>query len=567
MMYCGKCGTKNSENNLFCKKCGAKLETVENTNNNLKIEKKSSKVKIFVMITVLICFIGIISVIIILNLGQNEKKQSLELKEEQELKESIKGEIALDKYVIYSVDGKLKYLNANEKEPVTIDEYNPKYREFFLFGDIGSKVSKNGELLLYTLSEGYASNKTLYLFDVKNNKESKYIGSNVLYYKFSKNDNYIVYTEKEENKLNLYVYDYKENIKIDSSISEVIDVTEDSVLYIKNKDLYLKELSLREENSGRIATNCINAILNEKYDKVLYIKKSEKESKNFDYYVYDMELGIDEKVLENVSYITSYSENFDEFFYDVRQGDFSDLLEDYHDIYYKNKNVNEKIISNVNYVLVSDVNKKINLYFTKERNKSYDVFFQFGKDSPIKIANSETLPRGKILENYILLESKFNGNFGYTAIKIENNKLDKENQITSTREIALYKDGIVYLDIYDDTSEKVIGDLKFLQNGKVTTIQSSVSNFFVKENKLYYFTNEGDFYIFDESSKNLLKDIYYIVLYCSDKNMYVFKESSNSEYLDLYKYDGKNLELIDKDIMVISLSKNFLEDLGIDWEL
>lgn len=421
-MKCSKCGNELKEDDLFCTKCGKKVEqevkeekTEKSLNNNAKEKQKSKKWKVLVPILIILI---IIAGILVFKKVNNESSQSnanvINTDEEKVITTYernnvglLKGENITDEE--YNQNNDLisyKYLdNDNVEQEVKLNyEYDSLNRVTKISEETGPYVSINyiGEEnkivsidnyfpgLLMRYSFGYFDNeypKILKLTDFPNSDGSLNFGGCILFEEKELNGKkYVLTVETDEND---NIISRKINLKENIDNENIFDILE-----IVPFEYFQGEMLNTEEDMRSII---LDTVIDLDFGKIIshgkdiYLKENEKEQKN----IYDnsnrilsRELAtsdlkyfykyVDINSKEYEYYCFAYSENKDDFY-------ISDWTEEEIEKYggveqkyrvHKDENGNVtkiETISNEEKIKREDINEKLKEYQEYVDNNKVDT--------------------------------------------------------------------------------------------------------------------------------------------------------------------------------------------------
>lgn len=213
-------------------------EIIENLKNYYYNNTK--KVKMYGLIVIGVLIILVIAIVFLLS-------------------NSITKKVNEHALIYVTADDEIKYITSNHKEAITFSKNS----------DVSDIVYANTNTnFLYLKNDGlYFMNTT------KTSEGAKKIKSDVSEssYAFSRDDKYIVFIDNDNN---LYVYDYKDSQKLDTSVEEIAGISNDKVYYEKDDNIYVRSLKASKNDKKKIAT-VSQYIFNEDMTKMLYLKENE----------------------------------------------------------------------------------------------------------------------------------------------------------------------------------------------------------------------------------------------------------------------------------------------------
>lgn len=370
----------------------------------------------------------------------------------------------------------------------------------------------------------------LYLYDAKDKDETTKIASDVKEYQFSDSDKYIVYLNNDDE---LMVYDYKENHKLDSDVSNVVkDIVNDKILYVKENVLYIRSVNYKKKDRNKITEDFdVFVRFSEDGKKVVYIS-GDGEGKLF---TYDVKKDRKDKIANDVTTYYCDDKSCDELFY-VTQ-------EDTRNLYYYDGKESKSVSKDLYSVASVDVKNKRVLY-TKNVKGELILYFQtVGKDAYEVENKMNSLKPAKLFDDgiYYFTDDR---DLNYVAIK--GSKLGHTKNIGKDVIVSLYeyKDGFVFL----ENVENAKGDLYIAKNGKSRKIDEKVSSGLVSisndGSKIYYLRNykdnKGDLCVSKGGKGKLILEDVYEYQYVKDDLIYAIKDYIASKARgDLYRYTGK----------------------------
>lgn len=395
---------------------------------------------------------------------------------------------------------------------------------------VGESVSN---ILYANTTERYVLFKKgsdLYLYDSKKDEETIKIAENVNVFKFSSDDKYVIILDKEDS---LSVYNYKTNTKIESDVSEIIDVSDKKVIFEKDNVIYTRSINPKKDDRERITAEYgSNIKFSEDGKNVIYINKEN------DLVVYNTSNNKDNKISGNVKKYYCDKESCNKLFYIEN----SDVKK----IYYYNGKKATKVAEGIYDILDVDVNEKQVVYSTTDSG-TYTIHYQEVDKEAVKV--EEKLPSVRVLRIYEGKEIYYiTGKNEVKYAKISGNKVNKPRSL-GTEVIGylnLYKDGFAFVTEVDSNGN---GTLYLAKNGKAKKIDNNVNSTFIKVNKtgnkIYYFKDYevvGTLYVTSGSKNKKIDENVYNFTYINDDLIYYIKDYSNTKSRgDLFIYKkGKN---------------------------
>lgn len=325
-MFCGKCGTQNADDSLFCKECGAPLDQAQAVDHELEsadsadviavqpmhiARKRNLKMGIAAAVAALLA-VAVITVYVLLPLFSVEDKADFFLYYKD-------GEV----YGTSLSNGKLQQMEGlclDEKAIETyyqdwgyyqvIDSYNSFESDsgMFYVSDCMNafadciQMSKDGRILFYTdlIEHVDGGGMSLsYCYINKPEQDLIEIAENVSEYIVSESDKIVTYLTYDEH--GLYQYNFNDKEKIDNGIDDYrVSTDGKKIVYrTENGDLYLKNAGKEKEKIDSAVSSI--SYISESFDTVYYekgdslYKKAEEEEK--------------EKIASDVAYINKIYES------------------------------------------------------------------------------------------------------------------------------------------------------------------------------------------------------------------------------------------------------------------
>lgn len=378
----------------------------------------------------------------------------------------------------------------------------------------------------------FQKNEALYLYDSKEKGETTKIVSDIktAEYYFTEDDKYIVALDEKDN---LVVYDYKETNKIEKDVSEIVGMTDNRIMFIKENVLYVRSIKPSKDDRLKVT---------EEYDT--YIDFSE-DGKNIVYidnernlHLYDIKNDEDEKIAKNVSSYYCDSKSCKKMFYVENDNTKT--------IYYYNGKEAKSLSKDIYSVNAYDVDKK-QIVFTKVNEKEYSLYYQKVDEDAVEIENGITSLRTvKLFEGKDIYYITSDNELKYAQINGA-----KINGVKSIGEdvngyLIPHKKGYVYVGDVEDSK----GTLYLVDNGKNKQIDENVANSLItvgNDGKSIYYLKDykttGDLYVSNggRKGKEIDKDVYNYE-YVQDDLIYLIKDYSVSKSRgDLYRYTNKSV--------------------------
>jgi len=477
----------------------------------------------------------------------------------------------------------------------------------------------------------YTNNNSLYLLDTSVGGVGTIISSNVKEYGFSLDDKYVYYID---NNSDFYVYnrDSEETTKISSNVDKVETMNDGNIIYSESNKLVYQKLN---DEKNIIADSYATVELNSDSRLILYSIEDEDTK---DYYLYSISDKKSEKVLDNVVKLYSKDNNYTKFIYTVNASSemdatsvLSDSLkssdnnfvsykyEDYtsgkitkaqyeanqkeaiqvelrnsireaakeytvsgYDLYYKNNDTENLIVSNINDVYYYDMRGQIYSYtkYSYESNSlnisDYEnvddfvvdlqnarlnsMYFKYGNNSAsMAYKNITSDAKVKLRNNseyYLLVQDQDYYTLYYSKITNRSIKLvgEIDNNLLSNKLIDEYVDGYLYTNYINNRYY-----LNLVYEGRTRTLAEDVNPEYIAVSEtndgIYYLKTTGeninDLNIYNGIRTSKVASEIYSFMYINDDLIYVTKNyDSVTKTSDLYRLEGtNNLTLIYKDIV------------------
>ena len=380
----------------------------------------------------------------------------------------------------------------------------------------------------------FMKNEDLYLYDSKNKGETKKIIDNVISYYFTDDDKYVI-ALCDDNSLR--VYDFKEENKIESDVSEIMSISNNKVVYVKENILYVRSINPNKDDRNKITEDYDSQLkLTDDSKSILYLNK-DRELVN-----YNIKKDKDEVIAKKVSAYYCDTESCDKLFY-IESDNTKKIF------YFDGKNSKE-VAKDIYTISAYDIENKQVIYTTIS-NGLYTLYYQKVGNDAVKIEDKLTSVR-----TVRLFEGKdiyyVNGDSEVRYVKVSGSKLGDVKTIASdvSGYLYAYKDGYAFIADVDSTSK---GKLYLAKNGKAKEIDDDINYNLItvnkKGNKIYYlkdYKSSGDLYVTSGGKGKKIVDDVYTFEYVKDDLIYYIKDYSTSKSRgDLYKYNGKEIKLVD----------------------
>lgn len=441
--------------------------------------------------------------------------------------------------VYLTMDDEFKFISSKKKDGTLIDEK----------GDKISNVTFSNASDKYIM---FTKDNDLYLYNTAKKDSAVKVASDVMDAYFTDNDKYIIYLDDDDN---LYSYNYKDKVKLESKVDNIEMVTKDYVFFEKDENLYMRSVKASKDDKKKITSDYYSVVFNEAKTKILICKspngksnkassvnvaidKDSEASSDYDalndFYVYTIKSDKTEKVLDDVV-SAYYDDDFTEFYYlkesKTSEFDLSIIIDD------DKKETDEKFVA-YSYEDVYDGKISYREYWDNADEK-YEVEF-----------------RNKIRERI----ADYTADGGYTLYYV---KGSKETKIADNVEELINYDytskSIAYSKISYDTNKKIkISEIEYFSD--ITS--------YINDNKKYTVeinvSGDNSYTLGDDIDEIYLinKAIYYV----SDEDL--FYTRVNNKTLDSPKTLGEKVWIVDatgdyKDgILFITDQKDAVGDLN-----
>lgn len=392
----------------------------------------------------------------------------------------------------------------------------------------------------------FQKNESLYLYDSKEKEETTKICSNVSGYAFSEDDKYVVIIDENDN---LSVYNFKETIKIESEVDNIIEVSKDMILYEKEGNLYVRSMDPKKDDRLKVTEDYDTYVhFSEDGNNILYINGERK------LYQFDVIKDKEKKIANDVSTYYCDSSSCEKLYYVG--------LSDEKAIYYYDGKNNIKLARNIYNVNAYDVEEEIIIYSVLE-DDDYTLYYKKSTNDAIVIEDGldsiRTVKLFKDKEIYYIT-----GDNEVKYVKITGSKLGNVKSIGEDVKgyLYLYKNGYAYVTDVDDNQN---GNLYMVKNGNVKKIASNVNNSLISVSndgkKIYYvsdYQTSGDLCVTTGSKGKVVEKDIYNYEYVKDDLIYLIKDYSLSKSKgSLYRYNGKVTKIADEVTRISSIPVYF----------
>ena len=371
----------------------------------------------------------------------------------------------------------------------------------------------------------------LYLYDAKSKDETTKIVSDVVAYMFSFDDKYVVALDKEDN---LRVYNFKETIKIEKDVSSIIGISEDKVLYEKEKILYVRSINPKKDDRLKVTEEFdTNVRFSEDGKTIIYIDNSKK------LHLFNINRDKDVEVAKNVTKYYCDKESCNKLYYESR--------DDIKSIYYYDGNDSTRIAKDIYNLNAYDVERK-QLVYTVLDDGEYSLYYQKGTNDATLIENDlQGIKEVKLFDGKDIYFTTSDSEIRYARIGGSKIKVVKSIADDVSGYFHAHKDGYVFVSDVDDGS----GVINLVKRGKVKKIDEDVYTGFIAIGKdgdrIYYlkdYKTSGDLYVSTGGrGKEVEKDVRNYE-YVNDDLIYFIRDFSTSKGAgDLYRYTNKSVKI------------------------
>lgn len=387
----------------------------------------------------------------------------------------------------------------------------------------------------------------LYLYDSKKKDETQRIVKEVSTYGFTEDDKYVFALDKDKG---LYVYAFKKDAeKLDSDVSSIEDVSNDKIVYIKDKVLYIKSLNVKKDDREKITDDLGDSVRFSKDGKsVLYTNNDE------DLYIYNISKKSSEKIAKNVDSFYANDKANKMYYTSIEEDD----GERQTNIYFYNGKEATKVVSGARSIEDYDVDKELLVYSTINKDGKYTLYFQKGTKDAAEVEDGM-----KSLSSVYLFDTKgiyyVNGDKDLKYAGISGNKVGKVSTVTEdvSGYLTRYKSGFAFVAEVDKNSN---GELYLAKGNKAKKIDSDVKNATLNVSndgsKVYYGKNcdssTCDLYVTSGGKGKAIEKNVQDYTYVTDKLIYIIKND------DLYRYTGKSVKVA-KDVQDIATTPNYYD--------
>ena len=431
----------------------------------------------------------------------------------------FKGDI-VDYPVIYNnSDGDLYLLTKNNKSDDAIKLGNSERSEDIVYANTTKR---------YVL---FKKKNDLYLYDARTKDETTKIVSNVVNYMFSFDDKYIITLDKEDC---LRVYNFKDNIKIEKDVSSIIAISEDKILYEKERILYVRSINPKKDDRLKVTEEFdTNVKFSEDGKSIIYIDNSRM------LHLFDISKDKDVEVANNVTKYYCDKKSCKKLFYESK--------DDVKSIFYYDGKDSTRVVKDIYNVYAYDVERK-QLVYTILDNGEYSLYYQKGNSESALIENDlQGLKEVKLYEGKDIYFTTSDSELKYAKVSGSKIRVVKSIAQDVAGYLNLYKDGYVFV---ADTSYSN-GVLNLVKEGKVKKIDEDVYiNFItvgIDGDSIYYlkdYKTSGDLYVYNGGKpKSIEKDVR-TYEYINDDLIYFIRDYSTSKGTgDLYRYTNKSVKI------------------------
>lgn len=431
------------------------------------------------------------------------------------------GADVVDYPVVYNnTDGDLYLLTKNTKnEDNAIKLSNSERAEEIVYANTSKR---------YVL---FKKKGALYLYDAKNKDETTKIVSDVVSYMFSFDDKYVVALDRDDN---LRVYNFKETIKIEKDVSSIVAISEDRIIYEKEKILYVRSINPKKDDRLKVTEEFdTNVRFSEDGNTVIYIDNSKK------LHLFNIKKDEDIEVAKNVTKYYCDKESCNKLFYESR--------DDIKSIYYYDGKDSTRIVKEIYTVNAYDVERK-QLVYTVLEDGEYSLYYQKGTHESALVENDlQGIKEVKLYDGKDIYFTTSDSEIRYAKISGNKIKLVKTIAEDVSGYLHAHKDGYVFVADVDDGS----GELNLAKGGKVKRIAGDVYTGFItigEDGKsIYYlvdYSTTGDLYVSTGGKGKIIEKDVRNYEYMNEDLIYFIRDYSTSKGAgDLYRYTNKSVKI------------------------
>jgi hypothetical protein len=427
----------------------------------------------------------------------------------------------IDYPVIYNnTDSNLQLLTKNNKD----EEDSIKLASSERADDVVYANNTNRYVL-------FKKKNDLYLYDSKSKDETTKIVSDVVAYMFSFDDKYVVTLDKEKS---LRVYNFKETIKIEKDVSSIIGVSEDKVLYEKEKILYVRSINPKKDDRLKVTEEFdTNVRFSEDGSNIIYIDNSKK------LHIFNIKKDKDTEVAKNVTKYYCDKESCTNMYYESR--------DDIKSIFYYDGKDSTRIAKDIYNVNAYDVEKK-QLVYTKLDDGEYSLYYQKGTNEAALVENDlQGLKEVKLYDGKDIYFTTSDGELRYAKIGGSKIRVVKSIAEDVSGYLHAHKEGYVFVSDVDGGS----GTLSLARSGKVKEIAEDIYTGFItigKEGESIYYLKDyktsGDLYVSTGGKGKLIEKDVRNYEYIHKDLIYFIRDYSTSKGAgDLYRYTNKSVKI------------------------
>lgn len=392
----------------------------------------------------------------------------------------------------------------------------------------------------------FQKNESLYLYDAKEKGETTKIVANVQVgeYYFTDDDKYVVALDESDN---LIVYDFKETVKLDKDVSQIVvnenESLQDKIMYIKENVLYVRSINPNKNDRLKVT---------EEYDSQISISEDKKNILYIDndrtLYMFNIKKDDEEVIAKKVTSYYCDDKSCEKLFYIEN--------DDTKSVYYYNGKDTEVLSKEIYSLHAWDVNKK-QIVFSRMEDKKYTLYYQkLGNDAVEIEDNITSLRTVKLFNGKDIYFITSDNELKYA--QINGSKINGVKSIGEdvTGYLIAHKKGYVFVGDVENSK----GVLYLAKGGKTTQIDENVTNGLItvsNDGKSIYYLKDykttGDLFVSKNGGKGKLidKDVYNYE-YVKNNLIYLIKDYSVSKSRgDLYRYTNKSV-LIAEDITRIA---------------
>lgn len=386
----------------------------------------------------------------------------------------------------------------------------------------------------------------LYLYDAKAKDETTKIVSDVVAYMFSFDDKYVIALDREDN---LRVYNFKETVKIEKDVSSIIGISEDKVLYEKEKILYVRSINPKKDDRLKVTEEFDTKVkFSEDGKNVIYIDNSKK------LHLFNINKDKDIEVAKNVTNYYCDKESCNKLYYESR--------DDVKSIFYYDGKDSTRIAKDIYQLNAYDVERK-QLVYTILDDGEYSLYYQKGSNDAALVENDlQGLKEVKLFDGKDIYFTTSESEVRYARIGGNKIKVVKSIADDVSGYFHAHKDGYVFVSDVDDGS----GVINLAKNGKVKEIDKDVYTGFITVGKdgdeIYYlkdYKTSGDLYVSTGGKGKVIEKDVRNYEYVNKDLIYLIRDFSTSKGAgDLYRYTNKSVKIAENVTRIASSPVYFI---------